>query len=166
MEKILEYPELLFGVGVGLAIAIVAGMVIIYWVLSAWCMMIGAKIMNIEHRTFGKALLSALLITFLGGGIVGFLTVIHPLLGLAGVFLVPGFFIQAVYSCGLIQAIGAYIFNIIASVVLMIILIFTLFFTLGISLDKLHKEQQKKDPGKAADTTTALIMTNPSYTRI
>ena len=118
MEKFIEHPEALFGAWIGLGIGIVLVSAVIIWLFNIACMMIGAKVANIENRSFGKAFLATLLIAILGGGCVSLLTLLHPLIGLVGLVLVPAIFIHWVYSCGLGKAIIAYIINLVATGVL------------------------------------------------
>jgi hypothetical protein len=103
-------------------------------------MMMGAKAAGIQNRSLGKAFLASILISWLGGTLIGFLTLLNPIAGLVGLLLVPALFIKLVYSCGLGEAIVAYIVNIIASIALMIVLILTLIFGFGLSVDKLKSE--------------------------
>ena len=141
MNNISDYPAVIAGAGIGFTIAIIAGLIFIFWLFNIFCMMAGAKIADISKRSFGKAFLASILISWLGGTVVSLLTLLNPLLGLIGLLLVPAFFIKLVYSCGLGKAIVAYIFNIITTIGLTIAFIFMLMFGLGLSLDKLKKQE-------------------------
>lgn len=140
MDSISDYPELVAGLGIGMIIAIVAGVIFIFWLFNIFCMMAGAHIANINKRSFWKAFVASILISWLGGTVITALSFINPILGLLGLLLVPALFIKLVYSCGLGQAIVAYIINIITSVGLTLALIITLILGLGLSVDKLKKQ--------------------------
>ncbi len=148
MEKFAEYPEIIAGAGIGIVIFIILGILFVFWLFNIFCMMMGAKVANISNRSFGKAFVASLLIAWLGGAVIGGLSLLHPLLGLAGLIFVPAIFIKMVYSCDLGQAIIAYIINIITSITLTIVLILTLTFGLGLSIDKLKKQSNEDNKEK------------------
>jgi hypothetical protein len=140
MEKFFEHPDIIAGASIGVTIALILGFLFIFWLFNIICMMMGAKAAGIQNRSFGKAFLASILISWLGGTLIGFLTLLNPIAGLVGLLLVPALFIKLVYSCGLGEAIVAYIVNVIASIALMIVLILTLIFGFGLSVDKLKSE--------------------------
>ena len=127
-------------------------------------MMVGAKIVNIKNRSFGKAFVASMLIAFLGSTCVGLLGLIHPLLGAIGILLVPGIFIKMIYSCGLGEAIIAYIINICASIAIMIGIILTIILGFGITIENLQKDQKpqtKTEETKPVDTQESQPKTSP-----
>jgi len=137
MGDLSNYPELLAGVGFWIIILCVVVFLFIFWLFNVICMMLGAKAAGIQDRSFVKAFLASLLISWLGGLLIGFLSFLHPFVGVVGLLFVPAVFIKIVYACGLGKALVAYIVNITVSFVLMIALFVVLIFGFGFSVDKL-----------------------------
>ena len=145
MEKLAEYSDLIAGAGIGIVIFLVLGLLFVFWLFNIFCMMMGAKVADIRNRSFGKAFVASILIAWLGSTLIGGLSFIHPILGILGLLFVPAIFIKLIYSCGLGQAIVAYIVNIVTSVVLTVALALTLILGLGLSVDKLKKIETQDD---------------------
>ena len=131
-QEIIDLNSAIFGAGLGIALGIILVFTIGIWVLNIVALMVGAKLAGIKDRGFGKALMATVLIVFLGGFIVAMLTMLHPLAGLLGFFLVPCLFVKWVYSCSLGRAVLAYVLSFFASITFFIAAIFIIPVTINI----------------------------------
>lgn len=85
-------------------------------------LMMGAKAVNIEDRTFGKALTATALNLFLGWIIVGVCLFIFPPLAIVAYFLLPCIFIKWIYECSLGKAIVTAVLSYFAAFLLLFVL--------------------------------------------
>jgi signal transduction histidine kinase len=139
MDNVMDPLLGLFGMSFGITVAIAVIAYIMSWLLNILGMMIGAKIADIDNRSFGKAFIATLLIVCLGGFVLSVLAVIHPILAVLGFFLIPVFFVQWAYSCSFGKAAIAYIINIFACTFLFIAFVMAIVFGLGITIDSLRQ---------------------------
>lgn len=106
-------------------------------------LMMGAKVTNIEDRTFGKALTATFINLFLGGFLTIVSLVVFPILGVFIYFLFPCFTIKWVYACSMTKAVLTSIFAYLASISLGLLLIVIAIFAtkmLGKDKEKLQVE--------------------------
>ena len=96
------------------------------WLVNVAFLMIGANLAGIKNRTFSKAAQATFMNVILWSPIVSILTILNPLLGLIGSWLLPVFFVQWVYSCSFGKAVVTCFLSFMASVIFVIATIITL----------------------------------------
>lgn len=107
-------------------------------------MMMGAKVVNIENRTFGKALTATSLNIFLGWLVVGVCFFIFPPLSIVAYFLLPSVFIKWIYECSFIKAIIAAVLSYFAAISLFLLLFLVMVITFKLNPNKNQKEKVTK----------------------
>lgn len=127
-----------------------AGILVIITVVLAICALylfysillyISAAIVNIENRTFSKALISTLLSTLISmaaGFLLGFIPFIGVIISMAAGFLIPVVITQSVFHTDFIKALLAELIRMVISAILAGICIFAVIALVGMEALQSH----------------------------
>jgi hypothetical protein len=143
----------LFALGLIVAICIGVLFSIIMLFFSTFALMIGAKMVDLKGRTFGKALTATFLIIFIGGFVTAICCILVPDLGVIPYFLSPCLFIKWTYHCTYGKAVLASIYSFLISFLMAGFLILTITIaTILFFKDKFNKQNEKASKMEIKET--------------
>ena len=116
--------SILLGMGIGVIVGISIALMVVWVILGGIFMLIGANVAKVEGRSFGKAVLAALLAGIGGtiiGGIIGVIPLIGLFLGFFASIITQIFIIKAIFATETGKAALTWLFSLIAQMIIIII---------------------------------------------